>query len=218
VRIAVSDNGKGMDKAILAHIFEPFFTTKGIGEGTGLGLATVYGAVKQNNGFVNAYSESGLGTTFTIYIPRHIGKATQLGTGEVAEYVPRGDEVILLVEDEPTILDMVKTMLEHLGFTVLAAGAPSEAIHLASNFAGQIHLLMTDVIMPEKSGRDLAESLVESRPEMKRLFMSGYTANIIAEQGVLEEGVLFIQKPFSKKDLAAKVREALESFDTIFSS
>ncbi len=101
---------------------------------------------------------------------------------------------------------------------MLAAGAPSEAIHLASNFAGQIHLLMTDVIMPEKSGRDLAESLVESRPEMKRLFMSGYTANIIAEQGVLEEGVLFIQKPFSKKDLAAKVREALESFDTIFSS
>lgn len=211
VRITVSDNGKGMDKKILAHIFEPFFTTKGIGEGTGLGLATVYGAVKQNNGFINAYSEPGLGTTFTIYIPRHVAKATQPRTEEVTVHVLRGDEVILLVEDEPIILDMAKIMLERLGFTVLAAGTPSEAIHLASEYAGQIHLLMTDVVMPEMSGRDLAENLVKSRPEMKHLFMSGYTANIIAKQGVLEEGVLFIQKPFSKKDLAAKVREALES-------
>ena len=213
VRIAVSDNGKGMDKDILAHIFEPFYTTKGIGEGTGLGLATVYGAVKQNNGFINAYSESGLGTTITIYLPRHrlVATATKPRPGKVAEPVLRGDEVILLVEDEPTILDMAKIMLELLGFTVLAAGTPSEALRLASEFAGQIHLLITDVVMPEMSGRDLADRIVESRPTMKHLFMSGYTANIIAKQGVLEEGVQFIQKPFSKKELAAKVQEALES-------
>ena len=211
MRIAVSDTGRGMDKETLAHIFEPFFTTKGVGEGTGLGLATVYGAVKQNNGFINAYSEPGQGTTFTIYIPRHVEKTTQTQTTVSAKSVVRGDEVILLVEDEPTLLEMSKTMLERLDYTILAAGTPGEAIRLAVEYSGQIHLLATDVVMPEMNGRQLSARLMESRPEMKCLFMSGYTSNIIANQGVLKEGVSFIQKPFSKNELATKVREALES-------
>ena len=211
VRIAVSDTGYGMDKETLAHIFEPFFTTKGVGKGTGLGLATVYGAVKQNNGFINAYSEPGQGATITIYIPRHVEKTGTKRATEVSESILGGDELIMLVEDEPTLLEMSRTILERLGYTVLTAGTPSEAIRLSSEFSGMIHLLATDVIMPEMNGRELAECLMESRPEMKNLYMSGYTANIIANQGVLKEGVSFIQKPFSKNELAAKVREALES-------
>ncbi len=211
VRIAVSDTGRGMDKETLAHIFEPFFTTKGVGEGTGLGLATVYGVVKQNNGFIIAYSEPGQGSTFTIYIPRHIAKIALTQATKSTESVLCGNEIILLVEDEPTLLSMSKRQLERLGYTVLAASTPREAIRIVSEFSGQIHLLATDVIMPEMNGHELAEQLVESRPEMKHLFMSGYTANIIASQGVLKEGVTFIQKPFSKNELAAKVREALES-------
>jgi len=211
VRISVSDTGIGMDKQTLTHIFEPFFTTKGVGEGTGIGLATVYGAVKQNNGYINAYSEPGLGTTFTIYIPRHIEKITETRTTKSAEPVLRGNEIIILVEDESTLLALSKTMLERLGYTVLAADTPSKAIHLAGEYYGQIHLLATDVIMPEMNGLQLSTRLMENRPEMKCLFMSGYTANIIANQGVLKEGVSFIQKPFLLKELAAKVREALES-------
>lgn len=210
VRIALSDTGSGMDKETLAHIFEPFFTTKGLGEGTGLGLATVYGAVKQNNGLINVYSEPGQGTTFTIYIPRHVETTTEAQTTEPIEPVLRGDEIVMLVEDEPTLLEMSKTMLERLGYTVLAAATPSEAIRLDGEYSGQIHLLATDVIMPEMNGRELSARLMENRPEMKCLFMSGYTANIIANQGVLKEGVSFIQKPFSKNELATKVREALE--------
>ena len=211
VRIAVSDNGSGMDKETLAHIFEPFFTTKGVGQGTGLGLATVYGAVKQNNGFINAYSEPGRGTTFTIYLPRYQGDAEQTRQEGAAEHAARGDETILLVEDELTTLEMATTMLQRLGYTVLAASTPGEAFRLAIELAGTIHLLVTDVIMPKMNGRDLAEWLKERRPGMKCLFMSGYTSDVIAQHGALDEGVCFIQKPFSKTDLAAKVREALES-------
>ncbi len=210
VRITFTDTGKGMDKQTLARIFEPFFTTKGVGEGTGLGLATVYGAVKQNNGYIIAYSEPGQGTSFTIDIPRHVATTQKMHPIESAEAIIRGHEVIVLVEDEPTVLAMGKMMLERLGYTVMAAGTPREAIRLASGFPGQIDLLATDVIMPEMNGRELAERLGKSRPEMKCLFMSGYTANVIADQGVLQEGVSFLQKPFSKKDLAAKVREILD--------
>jgi CheY-like chemotaxis protein len=213
VRIAVSDTGSGMDKETLAHIFEPFFTTKGVGEGTGLGLATVYGAVKQNNGFINAYSEPGQGTTFSIYLPQYIGKPIQAPTPGVAEPALRGNETILLVEDEPTILIMATTMLERMGYTVLAANTPSEANCLARDFASQIHLLMTDVIMPEMNGRALAEQLLERQPGMKCLFMSGYTANVISQHGVLNDGVYFIQKPFAIKELAAKVREVFNNED-----
>jgi PAS domain S-box-containing protein len=211
VRIAVSETGSGMDKETLAHIFEPFFTTKNVGEGTGLGLATVYGAVKQNNGFINAYSEPGQGTTFTIYIPRHVETNTETQVTASIEPVVYGDEIVMLVEDEPTLLQMSKTMLERLGYTVLAAGTPAEAIRLAGEYSGQIHLLATDVIMPEMNGRELSARLLKNRPEMKYFFMSGYTANIIANQGVLEKGVPFLQKPFSINELANKVREAMES-------
>ncbi len=210
VRISVSDTGSGMDKETLAHIFEPFFTTKEVGEGTGLGLATVYGAVKQNNGFIYVYSEPGQGTTFTIYIPRHVETTTETQVTASPKPVVRGDEIVMLVEDEPTLLGMSKMMLERLGYTVMAAGNPREAMRLASEYAGEIHLLATDVIMPEMNGRELSVRLLESRPEMKCLFMSGYAASIIANQGVLKKGVPFIQKPFSMKDLGGKLREVLE--------
>jgi PAS domain S-box-containing protein len=211
VRITVSDTGKGMDKETLAHIFEPFFTTKDVGEGTGLGLATVYGAVKQNNGFINAYSEPGQGTTLVIHIPRHAETITEKRIIVSPEPVVHGDEIVLLVEDEPILLQMSKTMLERLGYSVLAAGTPNEAIRIAEEYSGRIHLLATDVIMPEMNGRELSARLLKSRPGMKCLFMSGYTANIIAGQGVLKAGESFIQKPFSKNELARKVREAIKS-------
>ncbi len=207
----MSDDGCGMDKQMLASIFEPFFTTKGIGKGTGLGLATVYGAVKQNKGFINVYSEPGQGAVFAIYLPRHLGKTEPMWTGGAVEPVARGHETILVVEDEPTILEMSVTILQELGYTVLAASTPSEAIRMAKVHEQKIDLLLTDVIMPEMNGRDLAERLQILQPLVKRLFMSGYTADIIAHQGVLDEGVHFIQKPFSHTALAAIVRKVLDS-------
>ncbi|MCX5869954.1 MAG: GAF domain-containing protein [Deltaproteobacteria bacterium] len=209
VLLTVSDTGCGMDKATLAQIFEPFFTTKDLSKGTGLGLSTVYGAIKQNNGFINTYSEPGQGTTFTIYLPRHMGQAEQTRTEGVAEPSMGGQETILLVEDEPTILHMTTIMLEGLGYTVLAASTPDMAIRLAREHIGEISLLMTDVVMPEINGRDLAEKLLSLDPHLKSLFMSGYTADIIAHHGILDERAHFLQKPFSTNDLAIKVREAL---------
>jgi two-component system cell cycle sensor histidine kinase/response regulator CckA len=209
VLLAVSDDGCGMNKETLGKLFEPFFTTKQVGQGTGLGLATVYGIVKQNNGFINVYSEPGQGTTFKIYLPRHAAKTQQMQKEGPAEQVGRGHETILLVEDEPAILRMTTTMLERQGYKVLAASTPGEAIRLAEEYPGEIHLLITDVVMPEMNGRDLAKNILSLYPSLKRLFMSGYTANVIAHHGVLDYGVNFIQKPFSVKDLAIKVRDAL---------
>jgi len=211
VRLAVSDDGRGMDQETQSHIFEPFFTTKAAGEGTGLGLATVYGIVKQNKGFINVYSEPGKGTTFTIYLPRHAGKVEQAQAEAAAVPTLSGHETILLVEDESAILQMTQKMLEMQGYTVLAASTPGEALHLVSEHAGEIHLLVTDVIMPEMNGRDLAKKLQSLCPSLKYIFMSGYTADVIAHHGVLDEGVAFIQKPFSRQELAAKVRKVLES-------
>ena len=211
VLLAVSDNGCGIVPELLPHLFEPFFTTKETGKGTGLGLATVYGIVKQNNGLINVSSEPGQGTTFRVYLPRHRGKAEQRQEVAAAGAVARGSETILVVEDEAMILDIAKTMLELQGYTVLAAATPGEAIRLAREHAGEIHLLMTDVVMPEMNGRDLAKNLLSLYPGLKRLFMSGYTANVIAHHGVLDEGVHFMQKPFTLADLAVKVREALET-------
>lgn len=208
VQLAVSDNGRGMDKEIQSRLFEPFFTTKELGKGTGLGLATVYGIVKQNSGFIHVYSEPGNGTTFKIYLPRHFGEDS-LPVESTVRSLERGSETIMLVEDEPSILSMTKRMLERQGYTVVAASTPSEAIRLAAGHPSQIHLLMTDVVMPEMNGRDLINRLRSSFPKLKCLFMSGYTANVIAHHGVLETGVHFIQKPFSGEELAAKVREAL---------
>jgi PAS domain S-box-containing protein len=210
VLLAVSDNGCGMDEETQAHLFEPFFTTKEVGKGTGLGLAMVYGVVKQNNGFINVYSELGQGTTFKIYLPRHLDKTVFLPKNKLDKPSERGHETILLVEDEPAILEMSTIMLERLGYTVLAAGTPGEAIRLAQEHPGRIDLLLTDVIMPEMNGRDLAKNLLSIYPDIRRLFMSGYTASVIAHHGVLDQGVHFIHKPFSMKDLGEKLREALE--------
>lgn len=209
VLLAVSDDGCGMDKETLNKVFEPFFTTKGVGKGTGLGLATVYGIVKQNNGFITVYSEPGMGTTFRIYLPRYRGKTDQPQTENSLEPARSGRETVLLVEDEPAILDMTSMMLKRQGYTVLTACTPGEAIRLAEEHTGEIHLLMTDVIMPEMNGRELAKCILSFHPKVRRLFMSGYTANVIAHHGVLDAGVNFIQKPFSSRDLAAKIREAL---------
>jgi PAS domain S-box-containing protein len=210
VLLAVSDNGCGMDHETLSHLFEPFFTTKRVGEGTGLGLATTYGIVKQNNGFINVYSEPGQGTTFKIYLPRYVDKIRQTSGIVSAESVMSGHETILLVEDEPMILELSATMLKRLGYTVLTAGSPGEAIRLAQENDGEIHLLMTDVVMPEMNGRDLARNLLSLYPDLKRLFMSGYTANVIAHHGVIDEGVNFIQKPFTRKELSMKIREVFD--------
>jgi len=211
VRIDVSDTGCGMDKETQSHIFEPFFTTKGLGEGTGLGLATVYGAVKQNNGFITAYSEPGQGTAFTIYLPRHKGEPEPLTIDTPAESERLSNETILLVEDEPSILKLTTMMLTRQGYSVLAANTPAEAIRLAREHPGTIHLIMTDVVMPKMNGRDLSRNIQALCPDVKCLFMSGYTADVIAHQGVLDQAVHFIQKPFSKKDLIAKIREAIDS-------
>jgi PAS domain S-box-containing protein len=209
--LAISDSGCGMDKDILEHIFEPYFTSKDVGKGTGLGLSTVFGIVKQNKGFINVYSESGKGTTFRIYLPRQEGQAVDLEEKTVAE-IPRGrGEILLVVEDEPALLTLAEMMLEELGYRVIAAGTPGEAIRLAKENVGEIRLLITDVVMPEMNGRELAENLQSLCPGLRILFMSGYTANVIAHQSVLDEGVNFVQKPFSMKELAVKVRQALDS-------
>jgi len=210
VRLVFSDNGRGMDRETLTHIFEPFYTTKEVGRGTGLGLATVYGAVKQNNGFINIYSEPGNGTTFSIHLPHYAEDTVRKQAESDSQAVPRGHEVILLVEDEAAILNITAIMLEKQGYTVLRADSPGRAMELAGEQHGAVHLLMTDVIMPEMNGRDLARNILAIYPAMKQLFMSGYTADVIAHHGVLDEGVHFIQKPFSLTDMSAKVREVLD--------
>jgi nitrogen-specific signal transduction histidine kinase/CheY-like chemotaxis protein len=210
VLLAVSDNGCGMNKEVLDNLFEPFFTTKDVGKGTGLGLATIFGIVKQNNGFINVYSEPGQGSTFKIYLPRIF---TDEDTDQVVpekKAAAGGTETILLVEDEAPILRMTRMMLERKRYSVLPAATPGEAIEMAKNHADKIHLLITDVVMPEMNGRDLAEQITTLNPDIPLLFMSGYTANVIAHQGVLDDGVAFIQKPFSMAEMTAKVRELLD--------
>ena len=211
ILLAVSDDGCGMDKDTLDNVFEPFFTTKGLGEGTGLGLATVYGIVKQNNGFINGYSEPGKGTTFKIYLPPHAEEEGPAKAPETAGIPAGRGETVLVVEDEASILKLAQMVLERLGYHALAASTPARAMVLAEEHAGHIDLLITDVVMPEMNGRELAETLQARYPDLKVLFMSGYTANVIAHRGVLDEGVNFIQKPVSNRELAVKVREALAS-------
>ena len=210
VRLSVSDDGVGMDDETLAHIFEPFFSTKAEGAGTGLGLATVYGIVKQNRGFIGVQSALGKGATFAIYLPRR--EVAPVAAAPAA--APGRDETrhgtILLVEDEEAHLNMTCAMLAKRGYTVLAAGAPSEALRLAREHPGEIDLLLSDVVMPEMNGRELAMLVQACRPKLKCLFMSGYTADIIAHQGIIDEGVRFLQKPFSLGELEAKIRGALD--------
>jgi PAS domain S-box-containing protein len=208
VILAVADDGCGMDEKVLEHLFEPFFTTKEIGKGTGLGLATVYGIVKQNDGFIQVSSQPEQGTTMSIYLPRlgSVAASTHCGEGVPVE---GGSETILLVEDEPEVLALSRIVLEDLGYRVLSAGTPEEAIRLSGEHRGRIHLLLTDVIMPGMNGRELFHLLRSPRPELRCLYMSGYTADVIDHEGVLEPGVQFLQKPFSRDILARRVREAL---------
>jgi len=210
VLLAVSDNGCGMDNKILGQIFEPFFTTKELGKGTGLGLATVYGIIKQNNGFIIVYSELDQGTTYKIYLPQYRISSEQTEKQDSELPKQRGNETILLVEDELSYLDIARKMLESLGYRVLAVGLPTEAVRIAGNRPYDIRLLMTDVIMPEMNGRELAKKVASLCPEIGFLFMSGYTSDVIAHHGILEAGVNYIQKPFSLTDLAILVRKTLD--------
>jgi CheY-like chemotaxis protein len=208
VKLTVSDDGCGMNKETLARLFEPFFTTKEVGRGTGLGLATIYGVVKQNNGFVKVYSEPGHGSTFSIYLPRTEEKRPP-GPMPTRRARPTGSETILLVEDEEAVLKLGKNMLQRHGYTVLTGKTSDEALDAAQRYPGPIHLLITDVIMPGINGRVLKERISILRPEIKVLYMSGYTAEIIDRHGALETDVEFIQKPFSMDALTEKVRKVL---------
>lgn len=209
VVLSVSDTGCGMTPEIMEKVFEPFFTTKKLGEGTGLGLSTVYGIVKQNLGFINVYSEPGQGTTFRIYFPQHAEQKGHIRQGRSTRTDQGMGETILLVEDDPVLLDMSRTMLERLGYEVLAASSPLKALHSTENKTQYIDLLLTDVIMPEMNGRELASQLTQRNPELRVLYMSGYTANVIAHHGVLDAGIHFLGKPFSSQELSNKIREAL---------
>jgi two-component system, cell cycle sensor histidine kinase and response regulator CckA len=209
VLLAVSDDGCGMNRETIDKIFEPFFTTKVVGQGTGLGLATVYGIVKQNKGFINVYSEPGKGTTFKIYLARHAAIPLDIKKGRPADLPEGHGENILVVEDEVSILKFAKRLLEELGYRVLDAKTPEQALKLAKGHPFDIDLLITDVVMPGMNGKELSGQLHQRFPKLKTLFMSGYTANVIAHRGVLDEGVQFIQKPFSKEGMANKVKEAL---------
>ena len=210
VRLSVSDNGCGMDDETQAHIFEPFYSTKKEGEGTGLGLATVYGIVQQNHGVIRVSSQKGKGSTFTLFLPVYTSDVPNEKDAVPDAARTSSPATLLLVEDEVAHQMMTRTMLERQGYTVLASSSPSEAIRLTRESRGTIDLVLTDVIMPEMNGRDLVLALTALRPGLHSLFMSGYTADVIAHHGVLDEGVSFIQKPFTMKELTAKIREALE--------
>ncbi len=209
VLLAVSDTGTGMDAATQAHLFEPFFTTKGPGKGTGLGLATVYGIVKQSGGHIAVYSELGHGTTFKIYLPA-VNQPAETSENQPAVSAPRGSETVLLVEDEEDLRDLLAEALEASGYTVLKARDCADAIRICGEREAPIHLLLTDVIMPRMSGRDLAERVQPGRPAMRVLYMSGYTDSAIVHHGILEPGIAFLQKPFAPPTVAQKVREVLD--------
>jgi PAS domain S-box-containing protein len=210
VVISVSDSGTGIDPSIMENIFDPFFTTKGVGQGTGLGLATVYGIVKQNEGFINVYSEKGHGATFKIYLPQHSGDVLVQRPGALKDIPLSKGETVLIVEDDPAILKLGERILEQLGYMVLSASTPAAANNLIREYSGKIDLLITDVIMPEMNGRDLANRVKIVHPDLKVLYMSGYTANVIAHRGILDSGVNFIQKPFTKHEFGATIRKVIE--------
>jgi len=211
VQIAVSDTGMGMTEEVKIHLFEPFFTTKARGKGTGLGLATVYGIVEQSGGHIEVYSELGMGTTFKVYFPRVDERADVASQDSAPKALPAGSETILLVEDEALVRQPAVRILEQSGYRVLEAGHPDEAIALAEIHRGTIHMLVTDVIMPTMNGRELAERIRRSRPDIQVLYISGYTDATISQHGVLDEGITLLQKPFSPSALAVRVREMLDA-------
>jgi PAS domain S-box-containing protein len=214
VRLTISDTGVGVDKDAMVHIFEPFFTTKEPGRGTGLGLSMVYGIVKQSQGHITVYSEVGHGTTFKIYLPRCDQPLPDLTEPPPLPTVAAGGTAtILLVEDEASVRDVVSRMLEQVGYRILAAADPEEALYFSREHQGPIHLLFTDVVMPGMSGRQLANLILAQRPGLKVLFMSGYTEDAIFHHGVLDLGISFINKPFKYDSLVKKVREVLDAWD-----
>jgi len=213
VMLAVSDTGSGIEKEALSKIFEPFFTTKESGKGTGLGLAMVYGTVKQAGGYIRVDSELGRGTTFNIYLPRFDERAGPAAVEEPS-VAAKGWETVLLVEDEPPLRAIVREVLAQHGYRVIEAGDASEAIEIAGRDPEPIHLLLTDVVMPGMNGRVLAQTLLAGRPGLRVLYMSGYTDDVIARHGVLEPGFLLIAKPFTALGLLGRVREALEEAGT----
>lgn len=209
VRLTVKDNGRGMDQSTLDHIFEPFFTTKDVGHGTGLGLATVYGIIKQNGGRIHVDSTPGQGSIFEIFLPRHKGLGDEMDQSAETLQVRGGSEKIIMVEDEASILEMGKEMLEQLGYDVIATSSPYEAIEIIRR-GTMAHLLLTDVIMPEMNGKELIDTLRKINPSINYIYMSGYTADIVSNQGILENDINLIQKPFSFEELAVKIRKALD--------
>jgi nitrogen-specific signal transduction histidine kinase/CheY-like chemotaxis protein len=213
VMLAVTDNGCGMDAETQAHIFEPFFTTKEKGKGTGLGLATVYGIVKQSGGYVWVYSEPGRGTSFKVYLPRIEDEPTARGRDGKTDTraLPRGSETVLLVEDEKGVRELAREYLELVGYTVIEAEDGHTALELAAMHVGPIQLLMTDVVMPGISGRELAGRVKAIRPDIKILFMSGYTDQSVVHHGILDTDAALLQKPFTMAALAAKLREILNT-------
>ncbi|MDQ1326964.1 MAG: two-component system, cell cycle sensor histidine kinase and response regulator CckA, partial [Candidatus Poribacteria bacterium] len=211
VMLMVSDNGSGMDNATKEHIFEPFYTTKGVGEGTGLGLATVYGIVKQHNGSIEFYSELGHGTTFRIYLPIVEGEVSIQPKESKKTEMPTGNETILVVEDEGIVREMAVEFLSSLGYNVLSAENGGMALMIAEQHKGMIQLMLTDVVMPNMNGHQLAERLQREYPEMKVLYTSGYTENIIVHHGILDSGLNFIGKPYMLQSLANKLRDLLDA-------
>ena len=209
--LAVADTGAGMTPEVQAHIFEPFFTTKEVGKGTGLGLATVYGIVKQHEGYIAVESAPGAGTTLRVYLRRIAEPVERAAPGPAHARLLSTSETVLLVEDENDLRALATEILDGAGYAVLVAGGPGEAMERARRHEGPIHLLLTDVVMPEMSGRDLAERLTPAHPEMKVLYMSGYTADTIGHHGVLDAGTALLQKPFTPDALTRKVREVLTS-------
>jgi CheY-like chemotaxis protein len=208
--ISVTDTGVGMDANVRAHLFEPFFTTKEVGKGTGLGLATVYGIVKQSDGYIAVDSVPGRGSSFRVYLPRI--QAAQVPTPPAAKDRPeRGTETILVVEDEPAVLTLSRRALEAHGYVVLAAANPADAMRVVERHGGTIHLLLTDVVMPGLSGRELADRLSVGSPELRVLYMSGYPGDAVVQRGSLPSGSAFVQKPFSPDGLAQKVRDVLDA-------
>jgi len=214
VMVAVTDTGVGMNRETQSRIFEPFFTTKEMGRGTGLGLSTVYGIVKQNQGHIWVYSEPGRGTTFKVYLPKLEREKKSVGKEKSVKGKIRGTETVLVVEDDETLRNMAKRILEGYGYKTLVAQNGQEALNIAAKYEFPIHLLLTDVVMPGMNGRELAEQVQAEIPDIKVLYMSGYTDDAIAYRGVVESGMNFMQKPFTLAGLGRKLREVLDGGDT----